>query len=275
MNSGEARRLFAEYSNAVAFVDVEDDSGNRSVGSSFHIGEGVFVTARHVVENKRILEVRITESVPVGTEEWFREIMKVDVSDEMIKKQDQAIIDAVGHTIPYAHRLEALEVVDGPYFLENENLDLAVFRVSDIHHAAGIVKLGVHWDDWVYRNIWSLSDAVVLGYPPIPMTSEPTLIAARAEIHTYVVPRHAPSIHFLLSAMPRGGFSGGVAIHESGDALGVITSSLTHDGAPAELGFLAVLSIEAIYKCLKLHGMYPNVQQQHHDRVLGLNKNET
>jgi hypothetical protein len=78
-----------------------------------------------------------------------------------------------------------------------ELLDVAAFRVRDIHRAAGVVKLGIQWDDWVVRGRWQLSDAIVLGYPPVPMVNEPRLIAARAEIHTFIVPRHVKSVHFI------------------------------------------------------------------------------
>jgi hypothetical protein len=100
------------------------------------------------------------------------------------------------------------------------------------------------------------------------MVNYPVLIAARAEIHTFVVPRHAPAVHFIPSAMPRGGFSGGVAIHENGDALGVITSSFIGDDLPEQMGFFAVLSIEAIVKCLEENGLYPKHQRAYHKSIL-------
>jgi hypothetical protein len=40
-----------------------------------------------------------------------------------------------------------------------ELLDVAAFRVRDIHRAASVVKLGIQWDDWVVRGRWQLSDA--------------------------------------------------------------------------------------------------------------------
>jgi hypothetical protein len=69
--------------------------------------------------------------------------------------------------------------------------------------------------------------------------------------------------------MPRGGFSGGVAIYETGEALGVITSSLVHDDLPEQLGFFAVLSVEGIMKCLEPHNLFPDLQREHHDKLLG------
>ena len=66
-----------------------------------------------------------------------------------------------------------------------------------------------------------------------------------------------------------------MAIHENGDALGVITSSFLPNEVPEQLGFFAVLSIEAIVKCLELNGLYPDIQRQHHDEVLGLGKRKS
>lgn len=270
MDSRDARKLYAEHANAIAYIDVETESGDRSVGSAFHVGDGVFVTARHVVENCRIIEVKITEPVCISSRKFMRDVMKIEVTDEYIRNYDDTLGKAMGHPPLFKHYLKSLEIVAGPHFAKEPGFDVAVFRVREIHPAAGIVKLGVHWDDWIYRGLWHLSDAIVLGYPPVPMVNAPEIVAARAEIHTFVVPRHAPAVHFILSATPRGGFSGGVAIHENGDALGVITSSFNNNHEPEQLGFFAVLSIEAIVKCLEHNDMYPKFQKEYHDKVLGL-----
>lgn len=275
MDSLEARKLYAEHAHAIAYVDVETVGGERSIGSAFHIGEGVFVTARHVVDNCRIIEVKMTEPVPVSSREYIRDILKVDVTDDYIEKHDEILGDVVGHPPLFKYFLKPLEIVAGPFFAAEPEFDVAVFRVRKIHDAAGIVKLGIHWDDWVYRGLWHLSDAIILGYPPVPMVNHPVLVAARAEIHTFVVPRHAPTVHFILSATPRGGFSGGVAIHEGGEALGVISSSFNMNNEPEQLGFFAVLSVEAIHKCLEHNNMYPKIQKEHHDQVLGLTNEKT
>ena len=272
MNSQQARRLYAEHASALAYVDVETPDGDRRIGSAFHVGDGVFVTARHVVEGNKIVEIKITEPVAVTATEYFRDILSVDVSDSYISDYEDMIRNASGATPLFKHYLRSLNLTGRPCFLEGSDLDVAVFRVEQIHPSANVVKLGVHWDDWVYRGLWHLSDAIVLGYPPVPMVTTPVLVAARAEINTFVVPSHSRAVHFILSAIPRGGFSGGVAIHESGDALGVVTSELFSQGSTEKLGFFAVLSIEAIVKCLEAHGLLPEVQKQHHDAVMGMGR---
>ena len=61
------------------------------------------------------------------------------------------------------------------------------------------------------------------------MTTSPHLFAARAEVNAAVDLRFSRHVHFILSAMPRGGFSGGLAVTEGGIPLGLITSSLLAD----------------------------------------------
>jgi hypothetical protein len=105
-----------------------------------------------------------------------------------------------------------------------------------------------------------LTEAIVLGYPPIPRTLDPVLIGARAEVNAVIDRYDVPDIHFVLSSMPRGGFSGGIAISENDIALGVITSSLETDWKPPELGFMAVLGVEPIYIALSDRKLLPDCQ---------------
>lgn len=268
MDGQQARKLYLEHATAMAYVDVEMPDGTREIGSAFHVGEGVFVTARHVVENE-IREIRISEPLPVRASEMFPEL-----PDDRIQEWDDELEDVLGHVPFYKHWEGPLSIDTGPLFPENPNLDLAVFKVEDIHEATGVVKLGVHWDDWVYRRPWRLSEAVVLGYPPIPMTNEPHLVAARAEVHTYVHVRHSPHIHFILSTTPRGGYSGGLAVHEGEFALGVVTSSLVRDQQATELGFQAVLSIEPIRNLLEDCDLLPDCQEEYREEVLGIDSQE-
>ncbi|MBT1514366.1 trypsin-like peptidase domain-containing protein [Bradyrhizobium sp. SRL28] len=252
----------------MAYIDICKPDGSRGIGSAFHVGNNVFVTARHVVENNEILEIKITEPIGISAEEYFRDVLKLENPDERAEQHKKAW--GAERTTLMSHWLEPLKIIEGPKYHDHPDVDVAVFRVEKTHANVGAIKLGVHFDDWVYRGNWQLSDAIVLGYPPIPLTNSPALIAARAEINAFVVPRHAPFIHFILSATPRGGFSGGVAIHEDGDALGVITSSFLDGDLPEQIGFFAVLSIEAIIHCLAINDLYPDFQRQHHKKILGI-----
>jgi hypothetical protein len=268
MDTRQARILYYEHATAMAYLAVERPDGTHSIGSAFHVGEGVFVTSRHVVEGNIIREIKITEAIAISTREYFTNVEKRDATEEEIQNYDKLMAGPTGKPRLWRHYLPPLELASGPYFAREPDLDVAVFRVKEIHSAAAVVKLGVHFDDWVYRAEWRLSDAIVLGYPPVPMVNLPTLIAAKAEIHTHVTPRHSNAVHFLLSATPRGGFSGGVAIYEDGTALGVVTSSLNMNYEPEQLGFFAVLSIEAIMSCLIANRLYPEVQREFSKSIL-------
>lgn len=263
MNTIKARKLYHDHANAVGYIEVENAIGDRSIGTCFHIGEGVFVTARHVVEGMRIVEVRVTEPVLINTTEYLP-----DALPEFIAEAEKTLKDRLGFIPSYKRWLDPLSICEGPFFHSDDTVDVAVFRVKSIHHAAGLAKLGVHWDDWIYRGHWHLSETILLGYPPIPLTSTPHLIAAKAEIHTFVILRGTPHVHFIVSATARGGFSGGPAIHEGGFVLGLVTTSLVRDSLPAELGFQAVLSIEPIRQLLEQRGLMPEVQKRYADTVL-------
>lgn len=216
MDSRRARQLYLQHAHAMAYVDILKPNGQRGIGSAFHIGDGIFVTARHVVEHNEIVEIKISEAIPVSSSEFFRKILQVDVSDEYIEEYDKTLGSISGQPPLFKHFLQPLEIVEGPYFSEDSRFDVAVFRVRQLHKSAAVVKLGFHWDDWVHRGLWHLSDAIILGYPPIPMVGAPMLVAAKAEINTFVIPHHAPAIHFILSAIPRGGFSVGSLFTKTG-----------------------------------------------------------
>lgn len=155
---------------------------------------------------------------------------------------------------------QALRIKMGPFFHKEASVDVAVFQVDGIDPRTPFVELGGHLDDWLGEGDFVLTEAIVLGYPPIPQTNDPHLVVARSEINAVVDVRHAPHLHFILSATPRGGFSGGLAVLDGGVALGVITSSLVANSAAAELGFFAVLTVEPIYVCLAEHKLLPDCQ---------------
>ena len=61
MESGKARALFQKYAAALAYIEVKDRHGDFHIGSAFHVGEGVFVTARHVLDGYAVTKVGSTE----------------------------------------------------------------------------------------------------------------------------------------------------------------------------------------------------------------------
>lgn len=253
MDSGKARQLFLKFAGAVAYVAVEKPDGSSSIGTAFHVGEGVFVTARHLVDGGVIREVATTEQtyIELEGEEAERTLTRLRAGDR----------DLPVHEVWAAK----MTLERGPFFHPDPSVDLAVFKVASIDSRTPIVMLGGHLDDWLGQNDFVLEEVIVLGYPPIPYTLAPHIVAVRAEVNAQIDLRGNHHVHFVVSGTPRGGFSGAPAITEEGSGLGIVTSSLLTDGRPAELGFFAVLSVEPIYVCLAEHKLLPDCQAENWD----------
>ncbi|MFD5776839.1 trypsin-like peptidase domain-containing protein [Streptomyces fungicidicus] len=249
MDTGHARRLFEEHSGALAYVEVEGPNGELSIGSAFHVGEGVFVTARHVVEGKRIREVCMTETFDVEPTPEESATVKAFTANGPIHNVNNGLI----------------EIKSGPHYHEDSRVDVAVFRAGRIDPRTPVIPLGTHLDEYLGPDSFVLTEAIILGYPPIPMTIAPVLVGARAEINALAPLYDAPHLHFILSATARGGFSGGVVFSEHNYALGLVTRSLLAGNAAVESGFMAVLGVRAIYECLSRNKMLPAVQSDYWD----------
>ena len=248
MDSGKARDLFQKYAAAVAYLEVQGPNSDLRIGSAFHVGEGVFVTARHVLDGFRVTTVGSTEH-PL-----------IELTGKDAEETEEFALD--GDQLRPVHRVDngEMEMAYGPYFHPDDQVDVAIFKVREIDPYTPVIKLGSNLDNMLDRRGLVLTEAIVLGYPPVPKTPEPVLIGARAEVNAVIDRYDAPDIHFVLSSMPRGGFSGGIAISEHDIALGVVTSSLGIEWQPPEFGFMAVLGVEPIYTTLSDHRLLPDCQ---------------
>lgn len=248
MDSGKARDLFQRYAAALAYLEVEDRNGDLHIGSAFHVGEGVFVTARHVLEGVTPTKVGSTEHT------------LIELTGKDAEETEEFLLDS--NEIRPVHRVDngEMQIASGPYFHPDDQVDVAIFKVREIDPYTPVIKLGSNLDNMLDRRDLVLTEAIVLGYPPVPRTLEPVLIGARAEVNAVIDRYDVPDIHFVLSSMPRGGFSGGIAISEHYIALGVVTSSLEIDWKPPELGFMAVLGVEPIYIALSDRKLLPDCQ---------------
>jgi len=234
MTSHQARSLYTKYCGLVAYVAVRTASGDSGIGSAFHVGEGVFVTARHVVEDMEICDVGV--AAPGGY---------------------NMLGDPNG---PFR-----LELSAQPIFHADSSLDVAAFRVEGADRMP-FVPLGPFPRGWMAEGDWVMSDALIFGYPPIPNTFEPHLVVSQAQVNALVRLRDNSRRHFILSATARGGFSGGLALSERDFALGLITSSLEVKQLIAgetiqEPGYMAVLSLRPIFECLFAADLLPKCQE--------------
>jgi hypothetical protein len=221
MDQGRFRQIFDMYAGGVAYVEVEKPSGERGIGSAFHIGNRRFVTAKHLVEGNQVLSVGTTEeSSPDGVSVAYR---------------------------PGVGSLRA-----DPVLHPDPRTDIAILEIEGIDAPA--IPIG----QVALRETPLLSPVLVMGYPPIPLAAEPVLVALTAEVCAVVSAYDGSGNYLVLSSTARGGLSGGIAFslgdaNDSAGILGMITRALVRDGLPEEFGYLAVLPLEEVYSC---HGLF-------------------
>lgn len=248
-----AQKTIRLGSLASAYVAVRHENGDQSIGTAFHIGNGIYLTARHVVENE-ILEV-----CPVTHGTLYEDELLVRVPT---LSSTGCMIDGVPSLVPswsLDHNAELK--IEGPFFHENPDVDVAAFKLIGIDQNTPYMLIGGHYDDWIVDASWLLSNGVAFGYPPIPFTTEPILVTATVEINAVADTTLDRYVRFVVSGPPRGGFSGGPVWHEWGFVLGMIVQSLENMTARNEGGFFTVLSIEALRECLEFHGLMPDFQK--------------
>lgn len=238
-----ARRTFADYRGAVAYIASTDADGDEGIGTAFHVGNGVFITARHVVEERSIREIGF---------------------------DDDSIIHVLNEkaAVSKSFSLPGISITSGPFFHSDPKIDIACFTLSVV--PASHIPIGGHLDDWLGRYELVLYRTLALGYPPIPLSKRPNLFASSGEVNALVdLYGGAKHPHFLISSMARGGFSGGpvmVAYNEDNEdggtaLLGVVTQSLVKDENSIETGYFAVLTVEPVYDCLEQNGLLPEFQR--------------
>lgn len=125
------------------------------------------------------------------------------------------------------------------------------------------IEIGGHLDDWIDDDQFVLSRVLTMGFPPVPLTTGPVLVAATGEVSvladSYLGPR---SPYFLVSSVARGGFSGAPVISELGFLLGIMTQSFVKDGQPPEMGFAAALTVEPLWDLLDQNDILPGVNAE-------------
>jgi hypothetical protein len=227
MDTITARRFYNKYGPSVAYTGIEVTNQNISIATAYHIGDVVFITARHVVDVFKIRKIATTKN-PCSNNE--------DESSTIVGSASE------------------LNIIKGPFLHPKEDVDIDCFIVDKKDIPA--VPLGSHFDDWISDDL-ELHSVPVIGYPPIPLSENPALIVTKAETNAVIdkyVERHP---HFIFSCMSGGGFSGGVPLNEYGFSMGIIAESLVRDYQPSELGYLSVISLEPINIMLDYHNIMP------------------
>src|SRR6266571_8236889 len=153
--------VYQSLRECVVRITVIDAHGEQSIGTGFHIGEGYFATARHVVDGF-----------------------------------DQVIVE---HTPGFA-MIESIEV-ESTIFPEDERIDVAVLktriRFTD-YYLNGYksmpghtlrdfrgIPFGALLDEGISDD-HILDEVILIGFPRIPFSEAPELVAVRGEINATV-----------------------------------------------------------------------------------------
>jgi hypothetical protein len=239
------RDLYDKFAPGVAYVSVEDQAGSPRIGTCFHIGNDVFITARHVVENGKITKIATTNAGVRGSHGNY----------------------SATFTSGEAKRIH------GPYYHENPNYDLAALRLEGLP-APQIPFLPI--PDERFENKLILRSVVVMGFPPIPGSRSPILVCAKAEVNATFVTYFDDQRVYVVSCLARGGFSGGPALTPPHHCLGVVTRAVLKDPLPEELGFMAVVGPLPILELLDHHRiMPPYLREQVWDPYIKLKRNQS
>jgi len=217
--------LYRKYSGSIIYIAVTDDSGEQNIGTGFHVGDGLFVTARHVVENKEIIEIATTANS-----------VHISENDDENSK--------------YTVEPRKLNICEGPFFHPDRNVDVAIFKVENHDLFMSSIQLSDLRKTLMKETDYILNNVLVLGYPPVPITIYPALISTKAEINSMISLRNSSYYHFIISSLARGGFSGGPVLDEEGILLGIVTESLVKNEVPSELGYMNILCTDAINSCI-------------------------
>ena len=196
----------------------------------YNIGNGVVVTARHVLDRNTLVEM---------VSEGSRNPVNIRA---VHYHQDPNVDLAVAET-----DLDLTFYMTKVTFGNDERRNKA---------KTDRIPLGGHLDDWV-GNEFVLSKFMMMGYPRIPFWHEIGLVAVTGEVNAVIDRYDVPHPHFVLSSIARGGFSGGPAFSEWGFLLGVVTQSLVEGGQQTEQGFAVCVSIEPLLVLLAEKGLRP------------------
>jgi S1-C subfamily serine protease len=205
--------LYRSYKPAMVRITIRTANGDLSNGAAFHIGDGWLVTAAHVINSGEIEEL--------VSERYSKQLTIEKIIFHSDERVDLAILKT---DLELTHYLTKATIVNSPDgFIQTDH-----------------IEIGSHLDDWIGDEL-VLSKVLLMGYPPIPFSNRPVLLAAEGEVNAVVDKYNGPHPHFIISCMGRGGYSGGPVLSEYGFLLGVLTESLVVNGQVEELGYSSAI----------------------------------
>lgn len=257
MTATRARDLFFKYAAAVAYVAAETPAGDQQVGTAFHVGDNMWVTARHIVDGNKIDAIATTTGSVGAYSKTLEETGGVLEGDAFSLEGGYRVVGK-----PMLHPDQRVDVavlcLEGPFTSADLGPEPELW--GDRSQPTPVVQLGDWLDDWLGDEL-TLEPVLVMGYLSIPVATAPLLAAARAEVNAVLDRRDQPHPYFILSAPARNGFGGALALTGGENALGVASQALVPDASGPEPGYFAVLSVQPIYVCLDHHGVMPAGQE--------------
>lgn len=161
-------------------------------------------------------------------------------------------VATAAHVIDDLHDEIKLETSDGTILSHAKihrppanmpDLDIAIIELTNPIRALKPIRLSSQYQ--------LLDEVVVLGYPPIPFSVAPHLVANRGEVSSMIELRSGlPAL--IVSCLLRGGNSGGPVLNRRGQAIGIISRNLVQKLPDDEidlnqgLGFAAAFGTEWI-----------------------------
>ncbi len=228
------RNAYINTKGALAYIETINKEGDKSIGSSFHLGDGVFVTAAHVVKDLKISEIATTEVSYM--EDSSKGYGEYGVPNEYITIEPQK-----------------LNILKGPYYHKDDDVAVVQCDKDDMD----FIPMGYFASKEISDYNFILKEAIVLGYPPIPTANNVFLTAAKAEVNAIIETTFGSHPEFILGTIARGGYSGGPVIMENGSLLGLLVKSLVADKKATELGYLSALSVEPVLEVLNENNLIP------------------
>lgn len=226
--------LFQSYKISMVRITVRTELGDLINGSAFHIGDGWLATAAHVVNSGEIEEI---------ISEYCNQ--ELEIERIIFHSDDKVDLAILKTNLDLNHYLTKTTIVGPPEgFVQTDH-----------------IEIGGHLDDWIGDEL-VLSKVLLMGYPPIPFSNGPVLLASEGEVNAVVDKYNGPHPHFVISNMGRGGYSGGPVISEYGFLLGVLTESLVVNNQSEELGYSSAISVEPLLVLLQENGVYPGKNKE-------------
>ncbi len=202
-------------------IEVWNDHG-QGMGTGFHIGNGYVITAAHVLEGASRATLSFHDTIeralpeePREEHESFEQYLKAWRHPEEIDLS-QVIYHDGGTDIA---------LFRSAVFAANDVEKARTHQMPIPVHLYDRIHLGPPMEDEISDNLLMLQ-GVVLGYPSIPFSAEPVLVAHEFRVSAVIERYDTGRPAFILSGLPRGGFSGAPVIAQGGWFLGVITEAL-------------------------------------------------